>query len=258
MNKKDMLVVGCSFANGSGLPGEKENPRIWANQLAKRLGFTHLTNASRAGANNDWIFLETMSQLRLQRYDLVIVEWSAIPRYNFLVGLELYPTYSMLDRDINLVNNETIPASWLQDIKTLLLKLHNDHWDILNIIKYINILIELQVHARGSQIRFVNGLCPWPDQYFTKQQINLPSDLDSYTQDLLQVTHRDDTEIFQLYDMIHQHYQHHGGIQESYWLNLYASQMRQKIDTVSQDDRHPGFASQDLFAEMYYNSIHNQ
>jgi len=55
--------------------------------------------------------------------------------------------------------------------------------------------------------------------------------------------------------MIHNHYQEYGGIQEHYWLNLYNSQDNIKIDVVSNRDSHPGYASQTLFAEYFYNKI---
>jgi len=253
MNFDKILIAGCSFANGYGLPGEKSNPRIWANQLCNKLSAQTVNNVAKNGANNQTIFLEAMSALIKNTYDLVLVEWSAIPRYNVKAGLELYSVDSMLEhRDINLVGNETIPVAWLSDLKNRLLKLHNDHWDILNLVKYINILIEVQYRTRSGKIFFINGIGPWPDQYFVKKQINLPSDLDTYTYDLLRSDQRDDAEIFQLYEMIHSQYNEYGGIQEHHWLNLYKSQMKTKIDSVSKTDNHPGYQSQDLYAENFY------
>ena len=46
-------------------------------------------------------------------------------------------------------------------------------------------LIELQTKSRQGQIFFINGLGPWPDQYFVKKQINLPSDLTAFEQNML-------------------------------------------------------------------------
>ena len=252
---KKILIVGCSLSSGAGLPGEKNNSRIWANQLTAKLGACTINNVSKTGANNHWIFLETISALIKDRYDLVLVEWSAIPRYRFKVGLELYSVDSLLNKDINLVGGETITAKWLSEIKNRLSRIHNDHWDILDIIKYVNTLIELQTKLAQGQIFFINGLGPWSDQYFAKKQIYLPSDLDKYTHNLLDATDRDDDEIFQLYNMIHDHYAAYGGIQEKYWLNLYQSQMSLKIDEVSIVDSHPGYNSQDLYADYFYQQI---
>ena len=250
-----VLIAGCSFANGTGLPQGADNPRIWANQLCKKLSSQSVKNVARTGANNQTIFLETMSALIKDTYDLVLVEWSAIPRYNITVGLELYEVNSMLTHSVNLVGNNTISAAWLLGLKDKLLKLHNDHWDLLNLVKYVNILIEIQSKSRPGKIFFINGIGPWPDQYFVKKQINLPSDLDTYTYDLLQSDQRNDAEIFQLYDMIHDQYNQYGNIQESYWLNLYESQMKIRIDTVSDTDGHPGYLSQDMYANNFYKTL---
>jgi hypothetical protein len=255
MKFNKILVAGCSFANGTGLDSDHKNSIIWPTQLARKLSSQTVKNVAQTGANNQWIFLETMSALIKDSYDLVLVEWSAIPRYKINIGLELYHTNSILDRDIHLVGGETISEAWLKDLKNRLLKLHNDHWDILALVKYINVLIELQTKVRQGKIFFINGLCPWPDQYFVKKQINFPSDLDSYTYNLLQSDQRDDAEIFQLYDMIHNQYNVYGGIQEQHWLNLYQSQMKTKIDTVSETDLHPGYLSQNMYAEDFYKTL---
>lgn len=253
-----ILVAGCSYTSGFEMPGERDNPSIWANLLSKKLGATTIKNVAQPGVNNHYIFLETISALIKDHYDLVLVEWSAIPRYVCHVGLELYDVYTRFEDEVNLVNKETIPKAWLKEIKNRLLKIHNDHWDILDLVKYVNVLIELQVKNRSSQIFFINGIGPWSDQFFTKKQINLPSDLTQYEQNLLQADLRDDSEIFQLYDMIHEHYSNYGGIQQKYWLNLYQSQDKLKIDTISSTDFHPGYASQKVFSDYFYQEIQNK
>lgn len=258
MSFKNMLIVGCSFANGSGLPGEHSNPRIWPNQLGEKFNIDEIKNAASTGANNYWIFSETISQLLKDSYDLVLVEWSAIPRYKLKVGLELYSTDSMLNQSVNLVGGETISAESLATVKKLLHKIHNDHWDILELVKYINALIEIQITSRQQKLFFINGLGPWSDQYFVKKQIELPSDLDQYTHTLLQADRRDDQEVFQLYNMIHDDYVAHGGIHGNRWLNLYSSMNSTKIDTVSTTDQHPGYLSQDIFAEYFYQTINKK
>jgi hypothetical protein len=255
MNFDKILIAGCSYTSGYKMSNEHHNPATWANQLSTRLGATSVKNIAKTGANNQYIFLETVSELIKDHYDLVLIEWSAIPRYRFKVGLELYSVDSLLSDDVNLVGHETISKKWLQEIKHRLLKIHNDHWDITELIKYINVLTELQTKSRPGQIFFINGLAPWPDNYFTKKQIVLPSDLDDYTQNLLQVELRDDSEIFQLYDMIHNHYITYGGIQHQRWLNLYCSMDQLKIDIIDATDTHPGTASQSVFADYFYQQL---
>jgi hypothetical protein len=74
----------------------------------------------------------------------------------------------------------------------------------------------------------------------------------------LQVELRDDDEIFKLYDMIHEHYSHYGGIQEQNWLNLYQPMTHLMVDAIKPNDNHPGFESQSLFADLFAQQIINK
>jgi hypothetical protein len=253
-----ILISGCSFSAGYGMPGGISDEKNWPNLLANKLGINSITNVAKTGANNHWIFLETISAMMHNHYDLILVQWSAIPRFNAKVGLELHSVDTMLDDDVNIVGHETIKKEWLMEIKNRLLRIHNDHWDILDLVKYINVLIELQVRARQGKIFFINGLGPWSHDYFEKKQISLPNDLDHFTYNLLQVELRDDDEIFKLYDMIHENYAYYGGIQEQHWLNLYRPMTRLKIDTIKSNDDHPGFESQPLFTDLFAQQIINK
>lgn len=245
-----VLAVGCSFTFGAGLRYEKTDPELWVNQLFSAPDYT-VVNQSKTGANNQWMFLETINEIRKQRYDIVIVGWTAIPRYNFQVGLELYPVDTMLESgmDINTHSHNTISGRWLQETGDRLRKIHNDHWDILTLVKYVNTLIELQERWYNGKIYFVNSLAPWCNNYFVKKTIKIPSELHQYELNLLEADARDDQEIFNLYDMIHTQYQLYGGIQPHYWLNLYNSLASMKIDTVSATDLHPGYQSQQVFVK---------
>jgi len=250
--KLKLLAVGCSYTRGHGLKDEIRNPDLWVNQLARSIGST-VVNKSVTGVNNEWIFLESMAEIIRNRYDVVLIGWSAIPRYRFYAGLELYPVSTMLssnfNSDIHINNFETISAKWQKETGDRLRRIHNDHWDILNLIKYINILIEVQQNTKNGKIFFVNSLGPWCNDYFKFKQITVPSELDSYLQKLLNVDTRDDREIFDIYSMLHQQYHEYGGINESHWLNLYQSLESMKIDTISNNDRHPGIKSQVVFKE---------
>lgn len=114
---KQILAVGCSMTKGHGLEKESQDPKLWVNRIFESIGTVH--NLSMTGRNNQWIFHETMSALLREKnaYDIVLVGWSAIPRYFFHAGLELYSVHTMLtDIDINLNNRVTIPGSWLAEI----------------------------------------------------------------------------------------------------------------------------------------------
>jgi hypothetical protein len=252
---KTALAVGCSMTKGHGLPDTINNPRLWVNQLLRSVDCTVITNLSQTGKNNHWIFLETIGALIRQEYDIVIVGWSTIPRFNFNVGLELYSTETMLTNSamsIHLNNNTVYDSKELVKLGDQLRRIHNDHWDFLDLVKYVNTLIEIQEHTRNGKIFFVNTLGPWPTDYFNKKNILLPSDLSKFEQNLLSVDTRDDAEIFKLYDMIHTQYQTYGGIQESHWLNLYNSIHTLQIDKVSSDDKHPGLLTQDVLFDVMH------
>lgn len=245
---KKILAVGCSMTRGHGLEKESKDPNLWVNRIFREIGEVH--NLSMTGRNNQWIFHETLSAILREKnsYDIVLVGWSAIPRYYFHVGLELYSTHTHLsDIDINVNNGMIFSGKWLQRIRDDLLKFHNDHWDILDVVKYVNALIMIHETSPAKKIFFVNTLSPWCKDYFNFKKISLPSDLDPYEQDLLQVKTRDDDEIFSLYKMIHEHYSTYGGIQESRWLNLYDSLRSMQIDDVSKSDSHPGYQSQEKY-----------
>lgn len=254
MSGSKVLFTGCSLTYGQGLDNEVNDPNLWCNQLANDV-FPEATivNRSKKGANNEWIFLETMAALTKDEFDTVFVEWTAIPRYNIDVGLELYSTQTLLsDNSIDLnLNSESFDASWLKKLGDNLRMLHHDHWDILKLIKYINVLKKLQ----PQNLYFVNGMLPWIDGYFEKKDINQPSQLTDYEQHLLNVETRNDKEIFDLYDMIHLQYNEYGGIHKENWINLYNSLVNTQVDIISQEDLHPGYKSQDVFTEMIKHGI---
>jgi hypothetical protein len=256
-DKYDMakiLAVGCSLTRGHGLELEDQDPRLWVNQLCREVfGNVTIHNLSRSGYNNEWIFLEASTALIKNYYDVVLVGWSVIPRFNFHLGLELYQTKTKLLDGIAIdTNDQRFSSEWLEDTGNRLLRMHNDHWEILKIVKYVNILLELAAQQRQSRYRqtrifFVNTLAPWCKDYFERQPVTHPSQLDPYIQQVLQADNRDDQEAIDLYNMTQDHYQNYGGIQPSNWLNLYQSFFSMKVDDASNADNHPGSASHDLF-----------
>jgi len=246
MSKK-MLTCGCSFTAGHGLIHEKKDPKLWINQLADKLDYD-LTNLAESGRNNDWIFLEVLLELTKNQnyYDLVVVAWSALPRYNVDLGLELWSTWTNFKGSKEVDTHEkTYTKKWQLSVLDKLLEAYNFHWDFLKLVKYVNIL-----KKQHNKIYFVNTYSTWSNDYFTKKDIQLPSDLDEFTKQLLCVHDRDDAEIFDLYNLIHRQYSNAGGINEELWLNLYNNFKHNKLDQASETDVHPGYLSQDRYAEM--------
>jgi hypothetical protein len=249
-----LLVAGCSYTSGYAFEDEKNNPVCWANLLGSSLGYS-ITNVAKTGANNATIFHETINSLLTTDFDLVLVQWTIFPRFNMMVGLETYPVMTMFkDADVNIVGGECVTGKWLVETGKRLLKLHNDHWDVLNVIKYINVLREIQ-HSRGKKIFFINGLAPWPTDFFNRRDFYKPSDLDSFTYNILRANDRSDTEVFELYNMIHNQYSEYGGIREDLWLNLYNSFDNIKVDTIGVNDLHPGKLSQPVIKDTIYETL---
>lgn len=250
-----ILFNGACFAKGTGLDNEELNPQLWTNQLAyKYFDNPTITNLAIAGQANDRIFVETLSALTQQHYDVVFIEWAPARLINVNVGLEQYSTLSLLQNEgsINLNSGHTVASEWLAEIGTRLKQIQNLHWIILDIVKYVNILIELQVRSRGAKIFFVNSHRTWPNNYFEFVDYDVPSDLDPFYRRLLETDQRSDQDIRALYNMIHQQYAQAGGIQPEYWLNLYQPLHNMRVDVAPNDlkHQHPGLESQRVFVEL--------
>jgi hypothetical protein len=258
-NQPNVLVVGDSWTYGFGLKETINDPKLWVNQLVRHFWpNANINNLALPGRNNSWIFLEAITELLKNSYDCVIIGWSIIPRWNINVGLELYETGTHFQNmDINL-NSGTVSGKFLSDTGDRLRMLHNDHWDFLKLVKYVNTLIEVQTEFKQNKIFFVNALGPWPRDYFTRKTITVPSQLDEFERDLLRVDTRDDNEIIKLYDMIHDQYQNAGGIQELHWLNLYDSLRSWKIDSNPNAEWHPGYVSQDFYTTQLVEAMKNK
>lgn len=244
---RKVLVAGCSYSAGWRLPGEKHCPDLWCNQLFPD---HDVSNIAWHGANNEGIFHEVCKNIRLVHYDQILVAWTAIPRYTFNFGLELYDTTTKFtDEPLHLVGNEYIAGAYLEDIGNRIRRYHNDHWDILKIVQYVNIILELARYHKQGSVWFVNALLPWCKNYFSKISFQQPSELDPFLQNMLQIELRDDSEIRNLYEKIHKDYALHGSINQPNWLNLYASLDNLKVDTISSNDSHPGLNSQGVYAK---------
>lgn len=173
MATKKALVVGCSLTSGykmtDGL-NDPCHPRLWSNQLLSKLDDFEIINRSKRGVNNHWIFMEAMSALTKDHYDLAVIQWTGLGRISLPVGLELHDTLSILTDglDVNLVNGFIVPGKWLQDVGDRLKSFSNLHWDILNIVRYVNILIQIQ-QLKKSKICFVDSGLQWIPGYFEKK-----------------------------------------------------------------------------------------
>ena len=255
---KYCVFAGCSYTAGNGFALERNEPRLWVNQIHNNL-FSHTTklNVSYSGRSNAGIFQDTVNALLSYPVKYAIVEWTSMPRYELELGFELYPTGQVFlpngpCRD-QILNDIKYPKEYLNSIRDRFTSLAHDCYEILNLVKYVNSIVKL-AKINNTKVFFVNACCPWDIGFFNKKTNVLPADYTAYTQQLLNASTRDDVEVFQLYDKLHDNFMQAGGVHESLWLNLYHSMVHFQID-VNSDQAHPGVESNDRFAEIFSKAL---
>ena len=250
------LFAGCSYTHGDGFPLLKDDPLLWVNMLHstnKHLSSTTLLNVAYGGRSNDGIFQDTVYNLLNHNVQYAFVEWTSMPRYNLSLGVELYTTLvSFLPnspmRDVE-TNKIKYTSNYLNSIRDRFTSLADYHYEICNVVYFTNSLIRL-AKLTDTKIFFINGMCPWDQDYFSPLTNVLPSQYTDFTKQLLNVDSRDDDEIFKLYAKIHCEYHAAGGIQPDHWLNLYQSMRDTKVD-VNTDQRHPGIISNQNYCKTF-------
>lgn len=268
---RKVIFAGCSYTAGNGwvdlppdqsLPKEcKDSPYLWVNLCHKkipRMKELELVNIGKGGASNTEIFENSVRSISSlgNDIDIMICQWTSVPRYNFNAGFELWDTTESLintecrKHDIHLNRGDHWPREYVKDLLDRLRVMHHLHWEIVKIVDYSSILSKLAKQI-GFDIFFVNGLCPWDKDYFTKLENVEPEQYTPFTKkEILNIDSRDDQDIFKLYNLAHDYYQKAGGINNNAWINLYNSFSNNKIDT-NYDQRHPGKQSNFI----YYNLI---
>lgn len=246
MNK--ILFSGCSLPAGVGLEREKNDNSNYVNVFANDVFGESVTvnNIAIPGNSNLRTFLNTCTELVNEKYDYVFVCWTSYPRLVVWPGLEEYDTR----RTLNAARSRTITEhqgsrlmfteKFLTDLSDNISLVQNAHYDILDIIQYINILIKIAEQS-NTKIYFINNMCWWDRNFFDPVPDNhiLPSNLTPYTNQVLESNFRDDPQIERLYKKMHKDYKDAGGIQQAHWLNLYNNFIGQIVDK-GLDKVHPG------------------
>jgi len=270
---KKLLFAGCSYTAGNGWADikadestkieVKDSPHLWVNlchNRIERFSTLDLINVGRGGASNTDIFQNTVREMVTHgnKIDTVICQWTSMPRYNWNVGFELWDTSENLGHnqiqlrkhDVNLNRGDTWPREYVVDLTNRLRVMHHLHWEILKVVDYSNIICRLAQQLGIDHVFFINGLCPWDQNYFVELDNVKPEAYTEFTKtDILNIDTRDDADILKLYKLAHQHYQERGGIDSSNWINLYDSFHKKRIDT-NFDKEHPGEKSNMLYYEM--------
>ena len=258
---KKVLFAGCSYTAGVGFALENNDPALWVNLLHQNswLRDHELNNCAQGGRSNAGIFQDAVFHISQGNTDVAFVCWTSVPRYEMDLGAETYetrviflPNSEMRDHNLNDIQYN---KSYLENIRDRFTTLAHPHHEIANVVCYTNSLIRL-CRLTGTQIYFVNAMCPWDQDYFNKLDNVLPSSYTDFTKKILNVETRDDQEVFKIYNRIHNEYDTHGGIQAHQWLNLYNSLHSQRIDFNS-DGIHPGSESNQLYFNQFLKLIND-
>lgn len=251
----EILFSGCSYTKGVGLSLEEKDADNAYNVFAQEYfkDSYNVTNIAEGGNSNLSIYFSTSLALIKKHYDYAFVSWTSYPRYNFRIGFETYefgrkvlfagmPTESTSAHE---GHGLSYSKKWLNDFKDRYFLAHHDHFEVVDIIKYITLLTDVAEKA-GTKLYFVNNLCLWDDGFFNRLTDFLPNELTEKTKKLLDVDTRDDKEIFELYNLMHDDFEASGGIRENKWINLYAPFRNIKLD-LGNDNWHPGPLSHKQF-----------
>jgi hypothetical protein len=266
---KKLVFAGCSFTAGNGwldidpeisLCREvKDYPGLWVNLCHNnidRLNNLELVNVGKVASSNTDILENTVNSIATygNQIDTIFCQWTSMPRYNYKIGFELWDTseniFGLQKHDVTLNRGDHYTRKYINDIVDRLRTMHHLHWEILKVVRYSTIISKLCNQVGIKNLFFVNGLCPWDDQYFKKLTNVYPDAYTEFTKtEILNIDSRNDEDIFKLYNLAHQHYQEEGGIDESKWINLYSS-FKSNITDFNFDLKHPGKISNQTYYQM--------
>lgn len=250
------VFTGCSYTKGIGLAKESTDTHLWANIFHSAvLSDTNMLNLAKGGASNLEIFHSAIEATLVPDCKYLFVQWTDLFRFRVNPGVELHSTSIYFGAaqqqavDVNIHPDITYSAEYIDNIKNRFFDLQHNHYEIVKIIKYSNLIKKLCDRV-GITVFFINGILPWDDNYFLQVVIpeRLPADTTLYTQKQLDATTRDDIEYFMLYDKIHKDYQELAPTKHR-WLNLYSSFRRCFYLDRGLDNLHPGVASHYQFAQ---------
>jgi hypothetical protein len=252
------LTSGVGLNKDDVNSDDKDNLNLWVNLCCDNISEfknLELINISTGGLSNQRIFNNVVEAISQHTdIDYIVCAWTSVPRYNFNIGFELYKTEETFTpfrtqiRDHRL-NSTTFTNEYLRDISARFLALHDLHYEIVYILRYINIITNLIKH-RNTRLININAICPWDKQFFTVLPTTVKStDYSKFTKELLNISNRDDEEILKLYNKQHEQYNSYGGIREHTWVNLYNSFWSEYIDT-NYDDLHPGVKSNQRYFQL--------
>jgi hypothetical protein len=238
-----ILVAGCSFSVGYGFAESLQDLRIWPNLLGKKLN-AEVTNVGIPGYDNTGIFLNAISELTTNNYDLVLIQITSInrivvsPNIHSKIGLTTLLNFDLWKDRID-KNNYTHFCQTLASVNQ-----DFEHWKRL-----INIIVTIQnLVNNGYNIKFVNGLLGWTTDFFNK-------DRSKFGDQILNVDDLPDQDIKHGVQILNRDKQK---INLDLWINPIDSFSKLQVDTASPTDKHPGIKSQEIFSELIFNHLQQQ
>lgn len=235
---------GCSFTEGEGFAEDQRDLYIYDRLLEKQFSFTR-TNISVGGSSNYQIFMRSAEAIMSGQYHCVLTQWTALnrlwlfpgPDAKFFVNDMQFSEFRYRDIYLN--------AAEKTKLKNTLLILNHDFHNIIDLIKYTNILKKL-AKDNLTKILFVNGMVLWTDDLVKPLNKNLSISLSAYSKKILDFNTRDDEEIKKFFTML-QHYAHQ--IDQSLWVNLWNPWVKNILD-IGPLGHHPGIKSHQWMANL--------
>jgi len=238
-----ILVAGCSFSVGYGFADSLRDSRIWPNLLGKKLN-ADVTNVSVPGYDNTGIFLNAISELTANTYDLILIQITSInrivvsPNIHSKIGLTTLLNFDLWKDRID-KKNYTAFCQTLVSVNQ-----DFEHWTRL-----MNIIITVQnLVSNGHKIKFVNGLLDWNTDFFNK-------DRSKFGDQILNVDDLPDEDIKHGVELLNHDKRK---INLDLWVNPIDSFSKLKVDSASITDNHPGIKSQEIFSELVFNHLQQQ
>jgi hypothetical protein len=271
-----VVFAGCSFTAGSGWSDSPDiaqtDPRLWVNLChtqINELSSLELVNLGIGGASNSEIFENAVKELANNPADIqyLFVQWTSMPRYNFNAGLETWVTTEKLHGNdgnrskdnINFSDGTSWDRRYVNDLLDRFRALHHLHPEIVKVVSYTRIISDL-CKQFNIKFAFINGLCPWDENYFVKLEGTdiKPENYTPFTKkEILNIEHKNDEDILKLYNQIHNDYNNAGGINSMQWVNLHKSMRNSQVDT-NNDNSHPGIKSNQIYFEQIKTFIESQ
>lgn len=254
-DRKKFSFIGCSLTYGTGLEKEKNDVNNYANIVAEYFD-SDVLNLSVPGNNNHNIFLSALEELVMNRPTILFVQWSGVQRLEFFPTPEIANSLKIMnsvtsESNYEFINSIHSRAGIFDDKKSVdlfhrqLMLLNKDTGQIVNLIKYVNLLQEV-ARQFDCRIVFINGLVYWTKELLNPNIKNYVDELSEYTKYLVDFNLNDDKEIEKWLGDLYNRMQ---TINKSHWVNIFKNLLDLSIDKGN-DGRHPGVKSHKKYANM--------